>query len=447
MAILGATDFAIRFPSALSGVIAVVLLYFIGKNLGYTKKVSLLASFILSIMPMAIQFSRAAFEVNLAVTLMMAGILCMLVAQKKPYIMLMAVVFFSASMYTYHGLRIIAPLLALGLFVGNFRNYALKYVGVSFAIALLFIFPILSNMKNVAVNQRFAETSLFSVSSAVTETNALRERFGNTLVARIVFHRYWWWGGEMVANYLQNFSPNFLYMKGDENPRHGVRDFGPLYHWQALAILGGIYGMLKVKHRGTKNLVMWMLVVPLATMMTKTNPHTLRMLPIAPAFALLSAWGLSVVCREFPWKKWLVGGTAIIIMVEAYMFGHAYILHYPTESAADWQYGYRQAVEYVESIKSPTQKIYFTRDYGRPSIYALWYGKYAPAEIQKQDASMKKDQQELLAFGQYDFVAEGQYEPGSLVVTALGKGVASSTKRNTIFFPNGLVAFEVYETH
>lgn len=445
MAILGPTDYAIRLPSALAGIIAVGLLYLISKKLGFSKKVSMLASFILSIMPMAIQFSRAAFEVNVAVTLMMAGIMCLLASQKKPSFMIAAAVFLSLSMYAYHGLRVIAPLLTLGFYVISYAKYSIKYVVIGFICAFILILPILKNVTDIQVNQRFSETSFISVSTAVQETNALREYFGNSLLSRVVFHRYWWWTGEAIANYMKNFSPNFLFMIGDENPRHGVKDFGPLYHWQALALLAGLYGMLTIKQKGVLSLFVWILVSPLATMMTKTNPHTLRMLAIAPAFALLSAWGLSVVIERVAYKKWLIGGIALIIVAEACMFGHAYAIHYPTESAPDWQYGYRQAIDYVEKNKKPNQKIYMTRDYGRPSIYALWYGKYEPKSIQDSDPSVKKDQQELLEFGQYAFALTGEYESGSLVVTAGEKGINGGKKIETITFPNGQVAFEIYE--
>lgn len=445
MFIFGDTDFSVRFPSALAGLVAVLVIFGISRQLLFSTKESLLASLIYAVMPIAIQFSRGAFEVNLGTTLMLLGIWSMLQSRQKPRYLILAVVSFGLSMYTYHGFRLLSPLLALGIYSFERHKYQIKHIVLGVIFAIIVTLPILANIRDKQVNQRFAETSLFPESQAVIKTNELRDYFGNNILSRVVFHRYWWWGGEIVTNYLKNFSPKFLFMKGDENPRHGVSEFGPLYHWQLLAILAGIYGMITTKKPKAKILLVWIVLSPVAVMLTKTNPHTLRMLPVAPALAILSSYGISILIENFKYKKSLVTIMMIWAIVEASMFGHFYVKHYPTLSAADWQYGYKQVVEYVESIKDSHQSIYFTREYGRPSIYVLWYGKYDPKKVQAVEASAKKDQQELLELGKYIFEEKGAYPQNSLVVASPKNIPNQGDKLKTILFPNGQIAFEVYE--
>ena len=81
--VFGLSDFAIRFPSALAGIGAVLLLFYLARELNFSNQVSLLGAFILAISPWHIQFSRAAFEVNLAVMLYLAALVCLLKARQR----------------------------------------------------------------------------------------------------------------------------------------------------------------------------------------------------------------------------------------------------------------------------------------------------------------------------------------------------------------------------
>ena len=443
---LGAGDFAVRLPSAASGIIAIAIVYFICRQLKLDEGTSLLAAFILAIMPWHIQFSRAAFEVNLGTTLFLLGILFLLKARLAVKFFYPATVFFATSMYAYHGLRVLSPLMALSLFLLYRKQFNFKLVLANLMLSLILIYPIISNIGSPAINQRFRETSFLSQSTAVISTNQLRAEYGNSLLARIIFHRYWWWVGELTGNYLKNVDLNFLFISGDGNPRHGVGEFGPLYHWQLLAIVTAIYFSLQRKPSGELKAVwIWLLLTPIPVMLTATNPHTLRLLPAAPAYAILSAYGITAWLTIRSAKKAWLSLIGVIIGIESLAYGHFYTTHYPKLSAREWQSQYREVVTYVENIKSRYQTIYFTRAYGRPSIYVLWYGQYDPMAIQAEDSSVPKDQQELLAVEKYQFTAPPAHTPGSLIVSA--SVISNQTARllTTFSFPDREPAFYLYE--
>src|SRR3989344_384164 len=67
VAIFGLTDFAVRFPSAFIGVLAVLATYLMVYELFKSKKIALLSAFFLCISPWHLQFSRVAFETNSAI--------------------------------------------------------------------------------------------------------------------------------------------------------------------------------------------------------------------------------------------------------------------------------------------------------------------------------------------------------------------------------------------
>ena len=65
IAILGPSEFAIRFPSAFFGVLTVIITYFLAKKFFENKTIALWSAFLLAISPWHLQFSRGAFEGNL----------------------------------------------------------------------------------------------------------------------------------------------------------------------------------------------------------------------------------------------------------------------------------------------------------------------------------------------------------------------------------------------
>lgn len=72
--LLGLNDFAIRFVSAIMGVLTVIFTYFLVLELFNNWKIALLSMFFLSVSPWHLQFSRVAFEANVAVFFLVAGV-------------------------------------------------------------------------------------------------------------------------------------------------------------------------------------------------------------------------------------------------------------------------------------------------------------------------------------------------------------------------------------
>src|SRR3990172_4289552 len=78
VAILGLTEFSVRIPAAISGIIGIILIYSITKLLFKKDSIALFSSFFFAVSPWSIFFSRGAFDPNLATTLFLAGVLFLL---------------------------------------------------------------------------------------------------------------------------------------------------------------------------------------------------------------------------------------------------------------------------------------------------------------------------------------------------------------------------------
>jgi 4-amino-4-deoxy-L-arabinose transferase-like glycosyltransferase len=123
--ILGLSVVAVRLPSALAGVLIVggigwlafqLVPFLLDDNSKWRKQpqfFSLVAMLFVAINPWAIQFSRGAWEVNLAVAFYTLAVCLFVFFVQSPQRWLAAVLSVCSlvlSMYTYHALRLIAPI-------------------------------------------------------------------------------------------------------------------------------------------------------------------------------------------------------------------------------------------------------------------------------------------------------------------------------------------------
>src|SRR6185369_14382350 len=162
----------------------------------------------------------------------------------------LSVFFFGYAMYTYHAARVVAPLIgALGgilllreWFVTNETRKSKtgsKILSLVFSVLLAsaFVLPLLLNLKSSSVSSRFDATSIFTDPSAVLMSNEQIAKYGNTRVAKILYHRDWYYGSIILQGFLKHFSPQFLFVRGDGNLRHSTVAYGLLYPIDAFFIL------------------------------------------------------------------------------------------------------------------------------------------------------------------------------------------------------------------
>ena len=58
-------------------------------------------------------------------------------------------------------------------------------------------------------------------------------------------------------------------------------------------------------------------------------------------------------------------------------------MHYRSEFSGEWQYGYKDSIQYVKQVANSYQNIYVTSNLGRPYIYYLVYLQTDPTTFRK----------------------------------------------------------------
>ncbi len=410
VAIFGLTPLAVRFPSALFGTLTVLLVYWLIKD----RRVGLAAAAFLAISPWHLQLSRAGFEANLGLFLVVLGWFW------SPALAL--------SMYAYHANRLLAPLLFI-LFAASGR---IKKFWSSGLVFLLLALPLLLQFNSPVIRQRLAETSALTDLAPILKSNQLIAADGSTWWAKLLHHRFWQYKDIITDHYLDHFDFDFLFLKGDVNPRHSIQTAGGLFLIQLPLIIFGL--------RRHWPLLTWLLLAPLPAALTVATPHALRSLAMLIPLTIFSAYGL-VRLKRF----WSVIG--VILALE---FGHyliSYYRDYPKNYSHQWQSGYKQMIDAVKSRQDQYQQIYITRELGRPSMYYWFYSQTDPRLVQLVNDQVKKDQGEYLEFGKIKFGRVPDNLPdNSLAVFGPTEPMPAAARLvEEIYDLGGNLAFRIYE--
>ena len=354
IAVFGRNDFAVRFPSIASGILTLIIFYFLVEELATFAKKSLpfsppnyalVATLLLAISPWHIQFSRAGFEATTGLCLYLLGLLLAVMAYKKQKISLLVLSFLSLvlTMYTYDTYRIITPVTILvmtGIFIktkkkltlGSFLSLLLSFIGM---------LPIILFSFSGAGIERFAETSAFA-------------SFANiSLIQKIIHYPI-----IFLSNYVSYFSLNFLFNVGDGIGRHQMANFGPLQYWELPFLIIGLFFFIRNwKNPFSFTILALLLITPFSAAATVPSPHTLRSLLMVIPLTTMVAYGFLWVVKKLAKVKFLPILIVIIAFIgyEFLFYLHSYYQHYPIINSLDWGAGNEtmvtKAVKYQPSFK------------------------------------------------------------------------------------------------
>jgi 4-amino-4-deoxy-L-arabinose transferase-like glycosyltransferase len=337
--IFGVNTFAVRFPSVIFGLLSVIGLYLIVLKLTKEKFIALLSSFLLTITPWFFIFSRTGYE---AVAGLAFFIWAIYFLNKKTLVI--STLLFIISAYSYNSFRILATLvLGSGLLYFAIKK-EFKIVIVSVLILIVSILPIYKLYKLDSGLGRF---------QTVSDTD------------------------NFMQNYLKNFSPKYLFVSGDSNPRSQMPGNPQLYKLDALFLLFGLLFIAKSKKLESFAIIGLLLIAPIPAALTRENPHALRSILMSPVLIAISAMGVYYFSNLFKKYKSLI--LLIVICLYALSF-EGYIYKFGTEynklSSSAWQYEYKEIFE--------KQKGGCVSDkFAQPYIFALFYQKIEPNKFIK----------------------------------------------------------------
>jgi len=391
VALFGLNELAVRVPSALAGIASVWLIYLVSLLLFKKKPLALFISFALAMSPWQMHFSRGGWEANLALFLVLLGLLSFLKAEKKPKYLYPSAIAFGLSFLSYQGSKVFVPLLLLGLLIFFFKK--IKTLSIKSIIISLFLLFLVASPSFLTIltwgGGRLKTMSLFSYPRSENEIQHILNKDNNNLFYFNLFHSEGLsFVTRFVERYFNHFSGRFLFFEGDwSSLRHGPSYNGVLYLFDFFLILFGLYFLVRLNTRESKFIWFWLFIAPLPAAITRDSIQGVRSLNMVLPLMILVGCGFYQLFLWLQKQKKLFSVCFSLLLVVFYLFSVAYYLeqyfyHYPLQSSKDWQYGYQQIIQKVYPLRNNYQKIVFTSEYGQPYIYWLFYGQYPPSDYQ-----------------------------------------------------------------
>jgi 4-amino-4-deoxy-L-arabinose transferase-like glycosyltransferase len=297
----------LRFPSAIFGILTVLGMYFIGREL-FDKRIGLLAAFFTATNVWHITFSRIGFRAITAPFFLVFALGFLLYAlrkadtgSKRPWYLLLAAfggIIFGLGFYSYIAYRVV-PLLLIpfAIFMRKQRAFW-EVMGVFLIVTFFVALPIgLYYLHHPA--DFFGRTSEISIFSQASPVKIL---------------------GENIAKTVGMF---FVY--GDSNWRHNYSGrpelFWPVALCFALGLVAGISWLIhsrrKLAHESRKEtfsfviLFSWIFLAGLPVVMSSEGlPHALRSIILIPPAMLFAAFG---GMQLYDFLKRHVNGTVLAV--------------------------------------------------------------------------------------------------------------------------------------
>ncbi len=392
VAIFGLNEWGVRLAAAFWGILGILGIYLFGKEL-FNEKIGLLAAFFLTISPWHIQYSRAGFEVTMLLTFLTLGTYFFLKGFDKKYYFIFTGILYALTPYIYSTATVFMPLLVVTLILiyrkqlgksGKFR--VLILTGAIMAIILL---PYGYETVAGKSGQRFSIISIFS--NKEVQDKVLNDQKDEPLpfdMQKLFHNKPTAYLNQFSINYLRAFSPEFLFIKGDPNPRQSIQEMGEMYFFELAFLLLGVYWLLgKLGGAENKLILSWLLLAPIPASLTYDGGfHATRDFLMLVPLEILVALGLGRL-GEIKNRRvlWGIGGILVFVAIFNISFYiNRYFIDYPRDSWLAWQYGFKQSMKYVSGNQNSYDKFLINNTY-EPSLERfLFWTKYDPSKFHQE---------------------------------------------------------------
>jgi hypothetical protein len=341
-----------RLPSAsfllLASVVFALLVYHHGRN----EWLAMLSGFCFSMLPWVFVMSRITSGYTPMLLGMIAGWLFLLWAMEKLScrLALAAGGAWAFGMYCYSIARPMSVLMLVCFGIAYFgalrRAWKVGLVFVAGCVA--FMIPQIASVVGTPqiLTSRFEKISIFQDHPS---WDRLLSRFG--------------------SRYIEYFSPEFLFLKGDGNLRQHSGFGGELFLFLVPLVLTGLYCLLRsFKSRSDYRFItLGLLVYPIAAALTLGRMHSGRSVHGVVFWALTAAIG-----AHYLWQHRGLGRNILLIsscagLIEMGLYLNDYFRAYPVRSRGAFNAAYTEALEECFVAVGKGQTVYISG-----STFALW---------------------------------------------------------------------------
>ncbi len=384
VALFGPTVFTLRLTTTLFGLLNLILIFLLAKKLFPTQtKIPYFTLWILSTTPWHIHYSRLGFDSVYFLTFILIFIISFPKFLQKPsnLPLIISILSFVLTFYTYPTAFVVMPIifLTLTLFIKPTPiPKSLFTLSIKFIIpTVILLLPLVSNILINPSQQRISSIN-------ITHNQSLVDKIINdqnfdlqhtSLNSPKLFHnKLYTFTKEILHQYGQTLSFNFLFLTGDPNPRHSTYRNGLLLLFTFIPLFLTFFTNLTPSK---KLLLLWLFTFPIASALTiNGGTNATRNFPLLIPLTLLISNGLNFIYKK---TKKVLFLLILLLSLNLTSFLHSYLLHHPFES---WRF-FGSGFEEINQRLNPSQTYFISLRGNPPLIYYALYQKIHPLDFQK----------------------------------------------------------------
>ena len=393
VALFGLNEFTTRLPGAISGIVAVWLLYLVvGELFKEKKSLQIFSALLLAISPWHIHFSRGAWEAGISLTLTLAGIYFFLRSIKdKPRWFILSALFFGLTLITYQGAKLSSGIVVLGLIISYVKQLLLiskKTIFISVVVGIIVSSPVLLSFGT----EKTGRLEVFSIFSyprpqGVVDHILSQGEETNISLTYLLFHsEQLHFVKGILSRWINHYSPRFLFFEGDWSHHNlSVPRIGAILFIDIVFLIAGIVVLARTRFNPAVFFIgYWFLIAPLPAALSRDSINAIRSLNLVLPLTIMLALGATFIWEKVGLKRVFVFVFLSLYIANFIFFIEGYFVHMNVRSAKYWQYGYKQVVEKVTEVQKNYHQIIFVQSYDQPYIFFLFYQKYDPSLYQSK---------------------------------------------------------------
>lgn len=416
VALFGLNAISVRLVSVLAGTLAIPGIYLLTRQLfpkvalnfklkkqSISLSLPFLTAFFLSLLPWHLFISRPALEANLGLTLFLFAVYFLLKFKNNPKHLLISSILFSLTLHTYNTYRVLTPLFLFLYFLPKVKPSSIKrFLGqqqprllwLSLAVFFLSFSLVVSQTLSGTGTARYQKLAILNEQTVFQIGEARQNSSLPPLLSRLRHNRPLFFMQQFANNYLNYFTPQFLYQSNGAQTQFAIPYKNLLtLNLTILAILGFFVGIKHVKNSSHRLVLLLLALSPVAAAITASPPQALRPTPLIIPLTLLAALGFFVVVNLFSSRNWAKSAVAFILLVSfmssSFSYLSTYWNSYRFEYSTSWQYGHQQLFEYLENNQDQYDRIFITKYHGEPHIFYAFFNQIDPHLLQPGGDSLR----------------------------------------------------------
>lgn len=401
--VTGLTEYGIRLPMAIIGVISLYVFYYLIKNIFDNKKYGIIATAFFAICPWHIMKSRWGMECNIFPDLILLASLLLVLGlkKKKTVLQVLAFVVLAISSYSYGTSYLFLPVFVLGTL--GYLIYKKELTVKKSIIYLLIMFVLCIPIVIYIFINTFGLEQI---------------TIGNVTIPKLLVNRYdevsTVFSGNIFENCVNNLleTLRILILQNDKLEWNAIPQYGLFYLISIVFFIIGLRACVKKYKENNFNQIMniWMIsaIVLCAFCVANINRINIIMIPciyyiVVGLFEFLTKYKQLTVC------------IAVIYAVLFIEFMYSYV-NKDYNKYYTFTSGVEDVVDYCKSLD--VDNIYCKYSFKEPFMYFMFYGKEDVNEYLDTVEYFQEGRtfDNIRSFGKYKFYLPEEIEKNSVII-------------------------------